>query len=148
MRAEEALAEVRSLFLDTAPVIYLLERNPHFGPAVESLFRVSEERGLRLVTSPVTLAECLVHPLRLGRADLVEAYRRLLTEGLNTELWPIGEPEAASAARLRAEHNLTLTDALQAAVCLASGCDVLLTNDPGLARVPALRPLLASALAP
>lgn len=42
------------------------------------------------------------------------------------------------AAQLRARYNLTLTDALQVAVALETGCDALLTNDLTLKKVSEL----------
>jgi len=38
MRIEEALTGVSRLFLDTAPVIYFVERNPQFVEQVDPIF--------------------------------------------------------------------------------------------------------------
>src|SRR5207247_4062211 len=43
------------------------------------------------------------------------------------------------AAELRAQYNVTLTDALQIATAIVSGCDALLTNDLDLKRVQDIR---------
>lgn len=66
MNVADALDGVERLFLDTAPVIYFLERNPKYFSRMESFFRIRRQKGILLVTSPVTLAECLVHPLKQG----------------------------------------------------------------------------------
>lgn len=42
------------------------------------------------------------------------------------------------AADLRARYNLSLTDAFQVAVAIASNCDTFLTNDIALKRVTEL----------
>lgn len=41
---------------------------------MEALFRIRRENSITIVTSPVTLAECLVHPLRLGLTGQASGY--------------------------------------------------------------------------
>ena len=85
--------------------------------------------------SPVTLAECLVIPYRLGQSDLLETFVDLLTAGDRTTFVTIDQKAAQKAAELRARYNLSLTDAFQVAVALHAGCDAFLTNDAELGRV-------------
>ena len=95
-----------------------------------------------VVTSPVTLAECLVHPYKLGTTARVQAFVALIVMGRNTQFVAIDQDTAQKAAELRARYNLLLPDAFQAAVAIVSGCDALLTNDRGLQRVTELRVLV------
>jgi len=62
MRINQALLGVSMLFLDTATVVYLVEKNPYFLPLVSPIFTQIENGFLIGVASPVTLAECLVMP--------------------------------------------------------------------------------------
>jgi predicted nucleic acid-binding protein len=146
VKIDDALRGVVSVLLDTAPVIYHLEKNPVFAPAMEEFLRLRAERGIVLVTTPITLAECLVHPIQQGRADLEFAYRALITTGENTTFWPIGEEEGAMAARLRAKYGLTLDDSLQMATAVQANCQVVLTNDAALAKVTEVRVLVVGDL--
>ncbi len=148
MKIEEALSGVTSVLLDTAPVIYHLEKNPKFAPAMERFFQLRKERGIFLVTTPITLAECLVHPIRQGRADLEAAYRTLLTGGEGTTFWPIGAAEGTVAAQLRAKYGLTLADSFQLAIAMQADCQVFLTNDSALTRVTEVRVLAVGNLEP
>jgi len=148
MKLAEALAGVARVLLDTAPVVYHLEGNPRYGSLMQEFFRVAADGGVLLVTTPITLAECLVHPIRRGLTELTAAYSRLIVEGERTEFRPIGSVEASAAARLRAEHNLTLADSLQAAVALQAGCQGILTNDPAFKCVQQVRPLILDELEP
>ena len=66
MKLANALENVQRLFLDTAPAIYFLERHPAYFARMEAFFRIRRDRKIVIVTSPVTLAECLVHPFRRG----------------------------------------------------------------------------------
>jgi len=69
MNISEHLQGVRQLFLDTAPVVYYVEKNPQYLDRVRAVFTQIDNGTLTAVTSPVTLAECLVGPILL-RAEL------------------------------------------------------------------------------
>ncbi len=62
----ERLDNVQRIFLDTAPVIYYVEKNKDYFSLVEVVFNKIDSGPLTAITSPITLAECLVHPYRLG----------------------------------------------------------------------------------
>jgi predicted nucleic acid-binding protein len=109
------LAQAERLFLDSAPVIYFVERNPSYVDAVHLVFQRIDSGQLTGVTSAVTLAECLVYPYRLGRMDLVRAFSDLILSGSNTEFVVLDRAVAESAANLRARYNLPLADAFQLA---------------------------------
>ncbi|WP_017326546.1 PIN domain-containing protein [Synechococcus sp. PCC 7336] len=146
MNVEAALQGVTRLFLDTAPVIYYLENNPIYQSLVVSVFDRIEAGRLTAVTSPVTLAECLVHPYRLGRTKLQQAYQRTIVNAENTLFQTIGELAAQRAAQLRASYNLSLPDFLQLAAALAANCEAFLTNDINLKRVGELQILVIKEL--
>lgn len=146
MKIEDALRGATSVLLDTAPAIYHLEKNPLFGPVMERFFQLRAQQGILLVTSPITLAECLVHPIRQGRHDLQADYQALIATGAGTVFWPIGAEEGLVAARLRAKYSLKLADAIQAAVGLQASCQILLTNDTDLKKVTEIRVVLVSDL--
>ena len=79
MRISERLQTASRLFLDTAPIIYYVEANPRYLSRVESVFDLLDSGRCLAVASPITLAECLVAPYRLGRADLQQAFSDLLS---------------------------------------------------------------------
>ena len=139
MNISEHLQGVRQLFLDTAPVVYYVEKNPQYLDRVRAVFTQIDNGTLTAVTSQVTLAECLVGPIRLGLEPLQQDFADLVTSGSGTRLVPIDEAVAHRAADLRARYNLSLTDAFQVAVALAAGCEALLTNDDAIKRVSELR---------
>jgi predicted nucleic acid-binding protein len=99
------------------------------------------------VTSPVTLAECLVRPYRLGQTELQQQYIELFFQTENIIFQPITNPSIAlEAAQIRARYNLQLPDAFQIAVALAAGCEAFLTNDVTFRRVTELRILVLDEL--
>ncbi len=138
MKIVDRLRNVTRLFLDTAPVVYFVEENARYLPIVENVFLMLDDGQLTAVTSPVTLAECLVVPLRANRSDLAQAFTDLITMGNHTVFVSIDQETAQKAAELRAKYNLTLTDAFQAASALVAGCEAFLTNDATIKRVTEL----------
>lgn len=142
MTIEESLQGVTRLFLDSAPVIYAVEKNLRYLLLVRAIFNRIEDGLLIGVTSPVTLAECLVRPYRLGQTELQQDFIELITDTDNLVLVPINQDMALQAAQLRARHNLELPDAFQVTAALAAGCEALLTNDVTFRRVTELRVLV------
>lgn len=144
MRISEALNGVSSLFLDTAPVIYFVERNPRFVNLVDPIFE-RLETDITAVVSPITLAECLVGAIRLGSENLEQAFVDVLQqdEVMFVEINPV---IAREGARIRVRYNLQLPDALQVATALNANCDAFLTNDDALKRVTELRVLVVNEL--
>ncbi|MGL5942118.1 MAG: type II toxin-antitoxin system VapC family toxin [Waterburya sp.] len=74
---------VSQVFLDTAPVIYYIEASEGFAEIVWEIFKLLAEGQFQAITSPVTLAECLIVPIRKGQTELQQAFIDLLT---NSEL--------------------------------------------------------------
>lgn len=143
MTIADSLQGVRRLFLDSAPVIYFVERNPQYFDLARAFFERINEGTLIGVASPVTLAECLVRPYSLGQIEFQRYFIDLLTNSTNIEFVPIASQYLAiQAAQIRAGYNLQLPDAFQIAVALTANCEAILTNDVTLRRVTELRVLV------
>jgi len=145
MKVTAALANVRELFLDTAPVIYHVEANPAYQPLTDQVFQTIQAGTLSAVASSITLSECLVHPYRNGDMALVQKFRNVITAGVNTRYVGV-DALAEQAAEVRARYNLKLADAFQIAAAIAAGCDAFLTNDPTLKRVSGITILVLDEL--
>lgn len=135
LKLSDQLQAITRLFVDTAPVIYYVEENERYLPLVQIVFDRLDTGLLTAVTSPITLAECLVMPYRLKNVDLRQAFADLITGGSGTEFALLDHKQAERAAELRARYNLSLTDAFQVAIALTTNCDAFLTNDIALKRV-------------
>jgi predicted nucleic acid-binding protein len=130
------LPEGALLLVDSAPIIYVLEGHPSFGPRFKPLFEAHADGRLRFAVTTITVAEVLTGPLQAGDDALAQRYRAIL------ESWqpiPLDLDIAESAARLRASLGLKLADAVQAASALAANAAALLTHDRDFSRVRALR---------
>jgi predicted nucleic acid-binding protein len=137
---------VTRLFLDTAPVIYYVEQNPDYTLLVDQVFLAIDEGSLEGVASSITLAEALVRPIRLGLVDLQQAFHHIIVQSERTTFVTVGAEEARQAALIRATYNLSLTDSIQIACALATGCEAFLTNDAALRRVTEIRTVLVTDL--
>jgi predicted nucleic acid-binding protein len=132
----------KTVGLDTAPVIYFIERNPLYISMLRPFFELVDKGECSVVTSVVTLLEGLVIPIRQGDADLTRQYYDFLfkTDGINTiSLFP---NIAQEAARLRAFHNIRTPDAIQMATAISVGASFFLTNDVHLPSLPNLKTLV------
>lgn len=145
-RSLESLEGVRTLGFDTAPLIYLIEKHPSFLEPMREVARRVDEGSIGAVASVITLTELLAQPLRHGRTDLVEAYRRLFEAHAHVRVVPIDVAIAVRGAELRARHGLRTPDALQVAAAIQAGCDAFLTNDADMRRVDEARVVLVSDL--
>lgn len=125
-------------------MIYFVEKNPAFETKVQEVFQRLDDGKLTAVVSPITLAECLVLPYKLGKPDVAQIFTDLLVNSASVLLYPIDEITADKAADLRARYKLTLTDAFQLAVAIQSECDIFLTNDIDLKRVTEISVLILS----
>jgi predicted nucleic acid-binding protein len=142
VKIDEILPGIRTLFLDTAPVIYWVEQNPQYFPIVSVIFDRILNSMLMAVTSPITLAECLVHPYALNQTELQRNFINLIVNTENITFKTID----TSMLAIRAKYNLQLPDAFQIAVALNAECEAFLTNDTAFRRVTELQILILNEL--
>jgi predicted nucleic acid-binding protein len=130
------LPEQALILMDSAPIIYVLEEHPEFGPRFQSLFEDHSRGKLRFAVTTVAIAEVMTGPIRAGNESLARGYRSTL------ESWHVVALDAAiaeGAARVRASHRLKLVDAVQVASALAINADALVTHDRDFSVVKSLR---------
>jgi predicted nucleic acid-binding protein len=138
MSMSEMLNNVNMVFLDTAPIIYYVEKKQPYFDQVKQFFDLLDAGEVTAVSSPITLAESLFYPYKQGNKEIINAFRALLTHGPHTQFVPVTAPIAEFSSYLRAQHNLGFADAIQVAVAIHAGCDTLLTNDKKLRRITEL----------
>jgi len=128
--------------IDTAPLIYYIERNAAYIHLVRSFFTSMREDKFAVVTSTITLLEVLILPTRQNDKELAQKYRDIL---LNTEQLDIIKVDIAiaeEAARLRAIHHLKVADSIHMVTAIVSNAKYFLTNDlrlPSLSNLTVLK---------
>ncbi len=113
------------IVLDASVLISHLIEDVHSARALD-IIDTEEE----LAIHPMTLAECLVGPVRVGRE--VEAMRTL--DALGIERLSIGDQQPLALAKLRADTPLKLPDCCVLAAAIETGA-TLATFDTSLAKV-------------
>lgn len=125
--------------LDTAPLIYFIERNPRYLPLVLPFFEAVERGEVEVVTSTLTLTEVLIHPYRYGNRALAQRYSDILLHSTGVRTLAVSAGIADRAAEIRARHGLKTPDSIQLATALSAKATSFLTNDGELAAIPGLR---------
>ena len=121
------------VYVDTPIVIYSVEFNPDYWQLLQPLWAKLQANEISIVSSELTLMECLVVPLRNGNTLLIDTYEQLLSSQIS--LVPISQTILKNAAQLRATTSLRTPDAIHAATALSQGCTLFLTNDSGFRNV-------------
>lgn len=135
MKIAAKLTTLQKVFLDTAPIIYFVEQNPTYFSRSQPIFEAIDQGAVTAVTSPITLAECLIFPLQKSQTSLIQIFSALIVQAEHTEFVATNDVIGLKAAELRVLYNLTLTDALQIATAISVHCDGFLTNDLQLKKV-------------
>lgn len=121
--------EYKKVFIDSAPIIYLLDNNRKYVNTVKRKLINVVKNGGKIVISPVTVMEYLTVPYREKRHDRIAAFHSFIDE-INIEVCDIDMKTAEKSAQIRSEYNMFKgMDSFQLACAVMSGCDSFLTND-------------------
>lgn len=124
------------VYLDTNILIYLTEGNHEQKLSLRDLFLKFERASARFITSELVFTELLVHPIRTGNTELIQAYERLLS--VLVEPIPVSRDVLVLAAKMRAETPSQKTpDAIHVATAILFSADVFVTGDRGIGNLPA-----------
>jgi len=129
------LAEGALVLVDSAPIIYVLERHPKLAPRFQPLFDRHDAGEISFAVTTMTIAEVLAGPFGAGEEALAKRYRAVM------ESWQVVNLTAEiaeSAARFRATLKLKLPDAIQVASAIAVNADALVTHDRDFSKVKTL----------
>ena len=113
------------IYLDSAPIIYLIEDVAPYSRALEERLTVP---GTVQVCSALTRLECRVKPIRDRQDILLSAFDRYFSEILS-ELVPLSQQVIDQATLLRAHYHFRTPDAIHLGAAVISRCDLFLTND-------------------
>jgi len=145
MILSEELRQIKTIFLDTAPVIYFIEAHVQFGPLVKQVGELMNENRIRAFTSVLTLSEVLPKPVEKGNAELADKFKTYLKNGPNLTLLPITETIGEAAGVLRGKYpHLKTVDAVQIAAALDAEAEAFLTNDKRLSGIKEIKILVLS----
>ncbi|MCB1447362.1 MAG: type II toxin-antitoxin system VapC family toxin [Rhizobiaceae bacterium] len=116
------------IYVDTNIWIYFVEGHPSFSPEVRALFLAAARSSARLTTNEITLAECLLKPVRDKDERKISAYETLFDQG-TIEILPLDGGLARRAALAGGMLGLKLIDAIHHVSACEAGCRYFLTGD-------------------
>ena len=126
------MTDSNSVFLDTSPIIYLIESNPLFYPKISSYVAISIKNDVPILTSVISIAEFGVKPKKINKLELIEDLEQMLSV-LQIKVVDINLETAEISSSLRAKYqSLKSFDALQRASAISNNCNVFVTNDKRL----------------
>lgn len=122
----------KRVFIDTAPIIYLIEDHPTYCKIMIEIMQAVDIGKTSLFTSTLSLMEVLVQPLRLNRLDLADKYREILSTSNSITMLDMNVDIASEAAAIRSKYNFKTPDSIQLASAINCFSDYFLTNDKQL----------------
>ena len=126
------LLQVKIIFLDTAPLIYFIEKNARYLDVVKPVIALIDSQQAKGLTSTITLLEVLVLPLREGNKKLADKYKTILLSSSDLETCEISNVISERAAVIRAKYGFKTPDSIQLATAIVHKADYFLTNDTAL----------------
>ena len=118
------------IYLDSAPVIYFVERATEFYDAVDPWM---SDAANRLIASDLTRMECRTKPVHEADDRLLENFDAFFD---TTERVILASAVVDLATMIKAPYRYDTPDALHIAAAVASNCDIFLTNDRRLSSFP------------
>ena len=118
------------LYLDTAPVIYVVEQVPDFS---QQILHYIQKPDIELVVSDLTWMECRVKPLTENNETLLADYDKFFSQSV-IEIVELSRRVLERAAHIRSQYNIKTPDAIHLGAAIISKCDIFLTNDRRLER--------------
>ncbi len=119
--------------LDANCVIYLVERNPRWGPRLAARLATLRSAGHSLAITDLARTECLAGPLFKGDASSIADFQAFFNDP-DIRILPLTAAVCERAAHLRAVSNFrfAVPDCLHLAAAIVQGCGLFLTNDAQL----------------
>lgn len=122
-------ARARRIYFDANIFIYTVEQHRTYANELTTIFEEIEVNSQLVVTSELTLAECLIGARRARSRELEALYDDLLAPSETITPVPVSRDILRAAAFYAGDANIKLADAIHMATAIALDCDVFLTND-------------------
>lgn len=132
----------KKVYFDTNVLIYLIENNPIYWDKIVALIAELDALNCEVVTSELTLAECLVKPFAENDKQSQGVYTASIKSSDFLTVKPVTKKILIEAARLRAVFKNKLPDSIHLATAFATGCDTFVGNDKKIKADDSIRLLI------
>jgi predicted nucleic acid-binding protein len=118
-----------SVYVDSNVFIYFIEKVPGFFDASNTMFMALAQCDARIISSELSVAECLYLPSRDGHSRLVGVYEQFFAPAGDVTLLALTGAIARMASQAGGGLGLKLLDAIHYVSALQAGCTHFLTGD-------------------
>ena len=127
------IGQSRILFLDSGPLVRLLQMHPDYYPAVSGILDMAYEKNVQVLVSSVTLFEIAQKAFGANEGVLARQYREFFENSKNVRCCEVNAEVSVKAAELYAasqktNHRLTEAESLRLATAFVNGADCILTE--------------------
>lgn len=130
---------VNVIGIDSVVFIYLLEEHQTYLDRVRALLDEVQKGKLEAVMSVIGMIEILTGPKKIGRSELAEQYKQIISTFPHLSIVGIDERIVDVSSHLRARYRIRTPDAIHLATALSRGAKTFYTNDEELKKVKELR---------
>ena len=129
----DSIEKSRVLFLDSGPVVRLLQMHPDFYPAISGVLDMVYEKNVQILVSSVTLFEISQKAFGANEGVLARQYREFFEKSKNVRCCDVNAEISVKAAELfaaasRTNHKITEAESLRLATAYVNGADCILTE--------------------
>ncbi len=132
----------QKIYLDTNLYIAFFEGESGISLKVEDLLINSKDNELRIISSPLTITELLIIPLKDENLHLIEVYKSLKSHINNIDFIDFSPNISIIAANLRSKYNLNIPDCIHLATAIEEKVDIFYTADKGIRKVKEVKIVL------
>lgn len=126
------------IYVDSNAFIYVVENYQPFAESLRAFFAQCAAKRAVLVTSELTIAECLYRPFRERHAAFIRDYDDLFASD-DVEIVELRGQVARYGAEIGGALRLKLLDAIHYASALQAGCSTFVSYDLQYRSRPGLR---------
>jgi predicted nucleic acid-binding protein len=140
------MIEFESIFIDTSPLIYLIENHPKYGAIVDNFIEEKFYKEALFTTSVISISEFQVGPKKKKLSQPVEDLDLLLAK-FHFMIFNITREIADIASSMRAKYQfLHGMDSFQIALAVQHNCKIFFTNDAQLKSIREVNIILVNDL--
>jgi len=120
------------IYFDTNVFIYSIEGHEKYYAWLQKLFNYVYAQKILIITSELTLAECLVKPVKEGNTVAIDAFKTHIKSNDAMAVKHVSREILIRSATVRSEMGLKLPDAIHMATAMSQSCKTFVTNDKKL----------------
>lgn len=120
------------IYFDTNVFIYAIEGHDTYYEWINELFQFIASEQILVITSELTLAECLVKPFKDNNQAAIDGFKNHITNSEALRVCPVSKDILIRSASVRNELNLKLPDAIHMATAIENSCLTFISNDQRL----------------